>query len=218
MRTRNRTCSSLEGCQGKSTEEEPCQSASCKGVPKYNTELTPNNYTTCPNGGCGYVGGELAPILTDLASNSSKTIEVHCCNTGTASSTVLTCGNGTSCKNICGPHDSGCITVLASSSAVDREVCTVTMNEEDWCRKANVIDGLTNSTCSVNGKKTRKNTGKNPYSAVSTAIYNIWYCPGQVKHEDHLTDDRSICCLSPAVRQKVPGVIKKCCVEYGLCV
>ena len=53
------------------------------------------------------MGGDLAPIWTDLASNSNETIEVQCCSTGVVSSTIKTCGNGISCKNICGPNDSG---------------------------------------------------------------------------------------------------------------
>ena len=57
------------------------------------------------NGSCAYVGGDLASTFADLVSKSSEIIEVECCTSGgIIDDTIQTCGNGTSCSTICGPH------------------------------------------------------------------------------------------------------------------
>ena len=60
--------------------------------------------STCGDGSCAYVGGDLASNFTDLLSNSSETIEVECCTSGIINDTIQTCGNGKSCSKICGPN------------------------------------------------------------------------------------------------------------------
>ena len=63
---------------------------------------------TCNHdGSICYVSGTLAPIVTELASQSDQSHDVRCCDGVSGNTTTTTCGNGTSCTNVCGSKNSG---------------------------------------------------------------------------------------------------------------
>ena len=63
---------------------------------------------TCNHdGSICYVSGTLAPIVTELASESPESHDVRCCGGVYGNTTTTTCGNGISCTNICGSKNSG---------------------------------------------------------------------------------------------------------------
>ena len=105
------------------------------------------------DGSCAYVGGDLASTLNQLATSSSQTIEIECCNSGNIDSGIKTCGNGKSCSDICGPYTGkdqcssfqcnaflGCVTIKTSSDTDDETVCTDTM-DKNWCQQSKIVDG-----------------------------------------------------------------------------
>ena len=116
--------------------------------------IFPVTYT--PDGGVGYVSGSLVPVITQLASASPEPLPVSCC--GGATTTTTTCGNGTSCTDICGgdssgslgtlrlgiyhsDHFSGCLTLVLEEAAADEQVCHASMDQQQWCGNVDTIQG-----------------------------------------------------------------------------
>jgi len=155
-------------------------------------DLTPLEYSVCGDGSCAYVGGDLASTLNQLATSSSQTIEIECCNSGSIDSEIKTCGNGISCSEICG-SDTGCVTIKTSSDTDDETVCTDTM-DENWCQQSKIVDDLLGKGCQTGGKRKKRGAS---CTACNTPIWRLSYCVQKVGQVTSYPE----CCFHPYVRK-----------------
>eukprot|EP00091_Calanus_sinicus_P000943 TRINITY_DN10910_c0_g1_i1.p1 TRINITY_DN10910_c0_g1~~TRINITY_DN10910_c0_g1_i1.p1 ORF type:complete len:204 (+),score=35.05 TRINITY_DN10910_c0_g1_i1:347-958(+) len=178
----------------------------------------PFELSCAPDGSICYVSGSMVPIVNQLASESVESHDVSCCGGISGNTTTTTCGNGTPCNNICGSHNSGCITMICDdchNSAADGMVCDTAMQEEQWCGSPSTVQGITNQCGDLKTRSSVQTARSAP--AFTTPIYNINYCPWRCRHKTDLPRMK-LCCLHPFVSQNVQGVKNACCVDYGLCV
>jgi len=170
------------------------------------TKRPPLELSYTPDGSVGYVSGSLVSVVTRIASDSPTPVSVSCCGGGEI--TPRTCGNGTSCTNICGGISSGCITLELEKGAA---VCDTSMHQHQWCANADTIQGLT-SGCS---RKKRDDQTQEEATAVTTPDYDISNCKYDVWTTETL-EKNPTCCFDGSTR-RIPALDVACCTDHKAC-
>ena len=143
----------------------------------------------------GEVSGSQKTVLSNITKQTEE-MQVKCCVDGELIN--KTCGNGTSCENICGENRAGriclgnthCLQFLSGKVII---VNIELVSNRQICSPADIQISL------------------------NIPIYQISYCPWKVTTAAALKFF-PVCCLHPAVWRNVGGVKEKCCSEYSFCV